>query len=257
MAALTAGKHVLVEKPMATTVAHAAEMTELAQSRKLTLMVGHLLLYHSAVEHLREMVRSGELGQIYYLYAARVNLGRIRNDENALWSFGPHDLSIIGYLLERTPRTVSARGQSYLQPDVEDVVFLNLSYPDRVMAQIQLSWLDPRKERRLTVVGSRKMVVFDDTQATEKLRIFDKGFERPPEYETYGDYLSIRFGDIHIPHLAMTEPLRAECQHFLSAVRTGQRPRTSAADGLRVVRILAAAERSMAEGGTPIEIEQG
>ena len=153
MAALRAGKHVLVEKPMAVTVAHAEEMVAQAEAAGLVLMVGHLMLYHPAVEKLREIVSSGELGQIYYMYALRVNLGRIRSDENALWSFAPHDLSIIRYLLDAEPTTVWARGECYLQPGVEDVVFVNLQFPDRTMAQIQLSWLDPRKERRLTVVG--------------------------------------------------------------------------------------------------------
>jgi len=254
MAALCADKHVLVEKPMAVSVEQAEELVALAEDRGLVLMVGHLMLYHPAVEKLRAIVESGELGQIYYMYALRVNLGRIRSDENALWSFGPHDLSIIRYLLGAEPETVWARGECYLQRDVEDVVFVNLQFPDRTMAQIQLSWLDPRKERRLTVVGSRKMVVFDDSHATEKLRIYDKGFDRPPEYDSYGDYLSIRNGDIHIPHLHLEEPLTVECRHFLDAVQSGTPPRTSGRDGLEVVRILSAAEQSLRSGGAPVSV---
>jgi predicted dehydrogenase len=255
LAALRAGKHVLVEKPMATSVEHAAEMVALAEEVGRVLMVGHLMLYHPAVERLREIVDSGELGQVFYMYALRVNLGRIRSDENALWSFAPHDLSIIRYLLAAEPGSVWARGECYLQPGVEDVVFLNLQFPDRTMAQVQLSWLDPRKERRLTVVGSRKMVVFDDTHATEKLRIYDKGFDRPPEYDSYGDYLSIRNGDIHIPHIDLAEPLNVECRHFLACVAGGATPRTTARDGLEVVRILAAAERSLRDGGAPARVQ--
>lgn len=254
VAALRAGKHVLVEKPMAASVAQAEEMVRVAEQMGRVLMVGHLMLYHPAVEYMREMIQRGELGQIYYMYALRVNLGRIRSDETALWSFAPHDLSIIRFLLGAEPQSVWARGQCYLQSGVEDVVFLNLQFPDRTMAQVQLSWLDPRKERRLTVVGSRKMVVFDDTHATEKLRIYDKGFDRPPEYDTYGDYLSIRNGDIHIPHLDLVEPLAVECQHFLDAVASGAVPRTSSQDGLEVVRVLAAAETSLRGGGSPVQV---
>lgn len=254
LAALRAGKHVLVEKPMATSVAQAEQMVAAAEASGRKLMVGHLLRYHPAVEKMRQIIESGELGQIYYMYALRVNLGRVRSDENALWSFAPHDLSIIRFLLGAEPTTVWARGECYLQPDVEDVVFLNLQFPDRTMAQVQLSWLDPRKERRLTVVGSKKMVVFDDTHATEKLRVYDKGFDRPPEYDSYGDYLSIRNGDIYIPHLELREPLTAECGHFLECVAEEIEPRTSMHDGLETVRILAAAEASLRAGGTPVSI---
>ncbi|MBW2730861.1 MAG: Gfo/Idh/MocA family oxidoreductase [Deltaproteobacteria bacterium] len=251
MAALNAGKHVLVEKPMAPSVAEAEEMVALAQRKGLTLMVGHLMLYHPAVEHLEELVASGALGRIYYLYASRVNLGRIRDDENALWSFAPHDVSLISHILRKKPVSVSARGRGYLRPDVADVVFLNLGFDDDTMAQIQLSWLDPHKERRLTVVGSKKMVVFDDTHVSEKLRIYDKGFDQPPEYETYGAYLSLRDGDINIPHIPLKEPLTAECRHFLRCVSHHEVPRSPGEQGLEVVRVLEAAEESMRNDGAP------
>jgi predicted dehydrogenase len=253
-AALAAGKHVFVEKPMALSAADAAATVAAAERAGKTLMVGHLMLYHAGYERLRELVRAGEIGDVYYVYALRVNLGRIRYDENALWSFAPHDLSMILDLLETRPATVAARGQAYLQPDIEDVVFLNLSFPDRKMAQVQLSWLDPRKERRLTVVGSRKMVEFDDGHPSEKLRIYDKGYDRPPEFTRWGEYLTVRQGDIHIPQLKMTEPLEAECAHFLQCVRTGGRPRTDAAHGLEVVRVLEAAQASLRSGGQPVAI---
>lgn len=255
MAALGAGKHVLVEKPMTTSLEDARELVATADAAGLTLMVGHLMLYHPAVERLQRMIRAGELGHIYYMYALRVNLGQVRADENALWSFGPHDLSIIRFLLDHQPATVWARGRAYLRPEVEDVVFVNLDFPDRSMAQIQLSWLDPHKSRCLTVVGSKKMVIFDDTHATEKLRIFDRGFDRPLEYNSYSDYLSLRNGDVHIPSMALTEPLQSECAHFLHCVRSGERPRSDGRDGLAVVSILEAAARSMAEGGIPITVE--
>ncbi|MCC6751816.1 MAG: Gfo/Idh/MocA family oxidoreductase [Deltaproteobacteria bacterium] len=252
LAALRAGKHVLVEKPMATSVRDAEELVRASEEYERILMVGHLMLYHPAVERLRAMVQGGELGKIHYLYALRVNLGQIRSDENALWSFGPHDLSIIRYLLGAEPESISARGQAYLRAGVEDVVFVNVAFRDHTMAQIQLSWLDPHKERRLTVVGSRKMVVFDDVHPTEKLRLFDKGFDRPPEYDSYGDYLSLRNGDIHIPRVAMTEPLTAECRHFLQAVSDGTSVRSPGHEGLEVVRLLEAAQQSLEAGGVPV-----
>lgn len=255
LAALAAGKHVLVEKPMALTTADAELLVERAESAGRTFMVGHLMLYHAAVLRLREMIQAGDIGEVYYLYALRVNLGRLRQDENAMWSLGPHDISIILYLLNQVPVTVAARGQSYLQPGVEDVVFLNLAFADGKMAQIQLSWLDPRKERRLTVVGERRMVELDDAHPTEKLRIYDKGFERPPEFTQFGEFLTVRQGDIHIPHLDLPEPLQVECRHFISCIRTGQTPRSGAREGLQVIRVLAAAQRSLEKQGTPVPVE--
>jgi predicted dehydrogenase len=252
--ALRAGKHVLVEKPVALSVADAARVRDVAAAEGRILAVGHLMLYHPAVELLGELIRSGELGELYYLYAARVNLGRVRRDENALWSFGPHDLSMIDYFLGETPVSVTARGQSYLQGNVEDVVFVTLRFAGGQMAHVHLSWLDPRKERRLTVVCSKKMVEFDDV-ASEKLRIYDKGYDRPPEFTEFGEYLTIRHGDIHIPHVAMAEPLAVEIRHFLECARTGERPRTDGDSALRVVQVLEAAEKSLAADGAPVEID--
>jgi predicted dehydrogenase len=217
MAALKAGKHVYVEKPLALNAADAEEMKASAEANGLKLMVGHLLLYHPAVKILKEMVDGGDLGQVFYVYSQRVNLGKIRQDENALWSFAPHDISVILHLLGQTPVSVSARGESYLQQGIEDVVFVNMKFADRKMAQLQLSWLDPHKVRKITIVGSKKMVVFDDVESTEKLKIFDKGVSGV-SYESYGDSITLRFGDIHIPYITMTEPLRVECQHFVDCV---------------------------------------
>jgi predicted dehydrogenase len=252
--ALAAGKHVFVEKPMALTRADAESLVAAAAKSSRVLMVGHLMLYHPGYQQLRDLVRRGELGDVYYLYSLRVNLGRLRKDENALWSFAPHDLSMILDLLNHDPVTVAARGESYLQPGVEDVVFVNLGFSDRKMAQIQLSWLDPRKERRLTVVGSKKMAVFDDEQPIEKLRIYDKGYDRPPEFTQYGEYLTVRHGDVRIPRIDMAEPLDLECRHFISCVSEQTEPRTGAAHGCSVVRILEAADRSLHLGGTPVTI---
>ncbi|MCK5797409.1 MAG: Gfo/Idh/MocA family oxidoreductase [Deltaproteobacteria bacterium] len=252
--ALEAGKHTLVEKPLATSVAEATRLVETARRVERQLLVGHLMLYHPAVLQLKELITRGDLGRVFYMYALRVNLGRIRRDENALWSFAPHDLSVIDFLLGERAQSVSARGRAYLQEDVEDVVFVNLDYASGAMAQVQLSWLDPHKERRLTVVGSKKMVVFDDTHATEKLRIYDKGVDAPPDYESYGEYLSLRNGDIHIPHVSLAEPLTAECLHFLACARGDVSPRTPGESGLEIVQILDAAQRSMRSGGTPIPL---
>ena len=254
-AALAAGKHVYVEKPLALSTAHAEELVSLAETQKLKLMVGHLLLYHPAVTHLKELVDSGDLGEVFYIYSQRVNLGKIRQDENALWSFAPHDISVILYLLDRLPESVSARGESYLQQGVEDVVFVNMKFPDRKMAQLQVSWLDPHKVRKITIVGNKKMAVFDDTESVEKLKIFDKGVSGV-SYESYGDSLTIRFGDIKIPHISMTEPLRAECRHFIDCIMEDKQPLTDGADGVRVVRILEAAQKSMENDGAPVRLAE-
>ena len=251
--ALERGKHVYVEKPMTLNAVDAERLVELAAARDRVLMVGHLLEYHPAVAMLRGMVQSGELGDIYYLYLQRVNLGIVRQDENALWSLAPHDISVILHLLGQEPDAVSARGECYLQPDIEDVVFANLHFADGKMAQLQLSWLDPHRIRRLTVVGSRKMVVFDDVESAEKVRIYDKSAERP-EYDSYGESITLRFGDVVIPRLEMAEPLKLECQHFADCVRNGQTPLSDGHDGLRVVRVLEAAQESLRQDGAPVEI---
>ena len=248
--ALERGKHVYVEKPMTLDAATSAHLVELAAERDRVLMVGHLLKYHPAVQMLHDLVREGALGDLYYLYSQRVNLGIVRSDENALWSLAPHDISVILYLLGQEPDAVSARGECYLQPDIEDVVFANLHFADGKMAQMQLSWLDPHRIRRLTVVGSRKMAVFDDVESTEKVRIYDKSAERP-QYDSYGDSIALRFGDVVIPRLQMAEPLKLECQHFVECVRTGQAPRSDGRDGLRVVRVLEAAQASLRQAGCP------
>lgn len=252
VAAIDSGKHVLVEKPLGLSVADALLVVEAAERSRTVCMVGHLMLYHPGVEALRQLIAQGELGTLLYVYALRVNLGKLRSDENALWSLAPHDLSMLEYLLDAEPATVAARGECYLQQKIEDVVFVNLHYPSKVMAQIQLSWLDPRKERRLTLVGSRKMVEFDDVHPSEKLKIYDKGYDRPPEFTHYGEYLSIRTGEIRIPPLKMVEPLVAECSHFVECIRSTRTPRSDVRTGLRVVRALAAAQRSLETGGTPV-----
>ena len=253
--ALLSGRDVFVEKPFTLKVPHAEELLELSQKLDRILMVGHLLEYHPVVHRLKRMISSGELGPVYYIYTQRVNLGRIRGDENAMWSFAPHDISQIIYMLGMEPTDVSARGQSFIQEGIEDVVFLSLFFDNRIMAHIHISWLDPHKVRRTTVVGANKMAVFDDTETTEKLRIYDNHAEMPP-VKSYGEAIQVRFGDILIPRVEMAEPLKLECQHFVDCVRDHAQPISDARDGLRVVRILEAAQRSLERDGLPISLRE-
>jgi predicted dehydrogenase len=252
---LLAGKDVFIEKPFTLNVDHAEELLQLAEARSRVLMVGHLLEYHPVVEELRKMIAAGELGDVYYIYTQRVNLGRIRGDENALWSFAPHDISQIVYMLGADPVDVSARGQSFIQDGIEDVVFLSLYFSNRIMAHIHLSWLDPHKVRSTTIVGSKRMAVFDDVATSEKLRIYDS-CATPPLPHSYGEAIKVRFGDIHIPHISSAEPLKIECQHFLDCVRSRTTPRSDAKDGLRTVRILQAAQTSLEQDGIPVRIHE-
>ena len=254
--ALEAGKHVYVEKPISLSYDHARRLTELAESLRLVLMVGHLMEYHPALRLLKQLVDAGELGEILYLYSERVNLGVVRKDENALWSLAPHDISMILHLVDEEPESVSARGASYLQEGIEDVVFANLRFADGRMAQIQVSWLDPHKVRKLTVVGTQKMAVFDDMESAEKVRIYDKAAERQG-YESYGESITLRFGDIVIPHVNPAEPLKLECQHFVDCVQSGDTPVSDGRDGMRVVRVLEAAQRSLRVDGAPCVMGPG
>jgi len=249
---LAAGKHALIEKPLALKAAHAQELCDLAAAKERILMVGHLLEYHPGVRAVKNMLDAGDLGRIYYIYANRLNLGKVRADENALWSLGPHDISVINFLTGEEPLEVSARGESYLQPGVEDVVFGYIKFPSGVLGHLHESWLDPHKSRKITVVGSEKMVVFDDMESDRKVTVYDKGAV-VPEYQSYGEYVTLRFGDIHIPRIANDEPLRLECQHFLDCIRDGQQPLSDGRDGLNVVRVLEAMQLSLRDGGRPVK----
>lgn len=252
-AALEAGRHVLVEKPLAMRAADASALVAAAARRDRIAMVGHLMVYHPAVVRLRDLLQSGALGTLHYIHSTRVNLGKLRREESALWSFGPHDLSMFDFLLGQSPQTVSARGHCVLQRGVEDIVFLTLRYPDNAMAHIHLSWLSPRKERRLTVVCSQKMAEFDDV-AADKLRIYDKGYDRPPNFTEYATYLTLRDGDVHIPTIPMQEPLRVQLRHFVECIEKRQQPITDLASGLRVIRVLEAAQASLADDGVPVAV---
>jgi len=256
-AAIMADKDVFVEKPLVLNTKEGEELVELAEKKKKILMVGHIMEYHAATLKLKEYIDQGELGRVYYLYSSRVNLGKVRDIENALWSFAPHDISMILFLLDKEPVSVTATGQCYLQKDkgIEDVVFMNMRFDDGTMAHVHVSWLDPHKERRLTVVGDKKMAVFDDARSAEKIWIYDKGVQTKQDYSTYGEYLSLRFGDVVIPNIPATEPLRTECQHFIECVKSRKTPRSDGRDGLRVSKVLDAAQRSLKTGGSPVEIK--
>ncbi len=219
-------------------------------------MVGHLLKYHPAITYLKEMINKGQLGQPYYMYTQRVNLGIVRQNENAWWSLAPHDISIICYLLDSDPVSVAAHGQCYLQRDIEDVVFATIKFADGKMANIHCSWLDPHKIRKMTVVGSEKMVTFDDMEATEKIRMYDKGAAIKHDITTsYADIISLRFGDIVIPKVPGGEPLALECKHFIDCVLDNNPVRSDGIDGLRIVRVLEAGQKSLKNGGNPINPE--
>jgi predicted dehydrogenase len=240
---LEAGKHCFVEKPLATTVADAQLAVDAAARAGKLLMVGHLLEYHPAVTRLKELVAEGELGELFYLYGNRVNLGKLRADENALWSLGAHDVSVVLHLIGENPIECTAHGRSYVREGVEDVVFCYLRFPSGVVAHLHLSWLDPHKERRLTVVGARRMATFDDMRLEGKLTVWDKGFDE--DSRSWGEYVA-RNGESFSPRIANVEPLRVECEHFVECVRTGATPRSDGASGLRVVRVLESLQRSLA-----------
>jgi predicted dehydrogenase len=240
--ALEAGKHVLVEKPPAMNAGEAEDLVATAEAAGLVLMPGHLLLYHPAVQKVKSLVGSGELGDVLCVYSNRQNLGKIRTDENALWSLGVHDLSVILHLLEEEPSEMWAHGNSFLTPGVEDVVFCYLRFPSGKIAHMHLSWLDPHKMRRITVVGKEKMVVFDDMELERKVTIYEKGPWQPTE--TYGEWQT-RTGDISSPKIPSDEPLRLECRHFLELVAGEGDPLQAAQDGLAVVRVLEQLQASL------------
>jgi predicted dehydrogenase len=243
MRALGAGKHCFVEKPLAYSVAEAEQVVAAAREAGRVLMVGHLLEYHPGVEKLKEIAAGGELGDVHYLYSNRLNLGKLRPDENALWSLGAHDVSVLLHLAGgEEPSECEARGESYMQPGIEDVVFCYLRFPSGLAAHLHLSWLDPHKERRFTVVGSKKMATFDDMAIERKVSVYDKGFDQ--KFESYGEYVT-RSGDIWSPRISNEEPLRIECRHFLERIADGGEPRSGGESGLRVVRVLETLQRSL------------
>ena len=245
VAVAQAGKHCFVEKPLATTAADAERAVAAAQAAGRILMVGHLLEYHPAVARLKELISSGELGELYYIYGNRLNLGKLRADENALWSLGAHDVSVVLHLIGEEPVECLAQGASYVRAGVQDVVFCYLRFPSGIVAHLHLSWLDPHKERRITVVGERRMATFDDMLIEGKLTIYDKGFDE--DTRSWGEYIA-RSGDTFSPQIPNVEPLRLECEHFIDSIRTGTPPRSDGNSGLRVVRVLERLQQSLERG---------
>ncbi len=247
---------VLVEKPMTLTTEESRDLIRLAKSRQRILMVGHVFLYNPAVISLRDYIRQGELGDIYYLYATRVNLGRVRTDLNAMWNFAPHDISIMMYLLDEEPVSVSAHGVSYLQEGIEDVVFMTLNFPHKKTGHVHVSWLDPSKKRTMTVVGSKKMIIYDDVDNEAKLKIYDKGVYRDEAVVSFGEFqFKLHYGDISIPKIDLKEPVKQECAHFIDCINTRQAPVTDGENGLKVVRVLTAAQKSLKNSGQLVAVE--
>lgn len=249
---LEAGKDCFVEKPLALTAADANDLVRVADAGGRVLMVDHLLVYHPAVKAMKDLVDDGTLGRTFYLYGNRLNLGIVRQEENALWSLGPHDISVMLHLVGESPVEVSATGESYLQPGVEDVVFGRITFPSGIIGHLHLSWLDPHKTRKMTVIGSKKMVVFDDMETERKVTVYDKG--PVPRTETYGEYIQVRSGDIHIPRIPASEPLKLVCERFVQAVRDRLPTPSDGPAGAEVVAVLEAMTTSLREGGRPVSL---
>lgn len=252
--AILSGKHVMVEKPMTLTTSESIELTDLARLRGRVLMVGHLLEYHPAILYIKELIDSGDLGDLYYVYSQRLNLGTVRRDENAWWSLAPHDVSVACRLLGDAPTTVQCRGQNVVQSSVEDVVFGTLQFPGGKLAHIHVSWLDPHKTRKLTVVGSRRMVVFDDTLPAYKVTVYHKGFSLNQEYNSYAEWISLHQGDVVCPKLPSVEPLKQEALHFVECIEKRRTPVSDGESGTMVVSVLEHGQKSLECGGDVITL---
>ena len=254
MRVLAAGKHALIEKPLALTVADARELVATAEAGNRVLMVGHLLRFHPVFQQLHDITASGELGRMLYLYTNRLNFGKVRADENALWSLAPHDISLALAIAGERPEEVSARGEAFLREGVEDVVFGYLHFPSGLVAHLHVSWLDPHKSRKLTVVGSEGMAVFDDTEADRKLTVYEKA-SSPSRFDTGGEFQALRTGDVRIPQVPNAEPLVQETKAFVAAIREGRATVASGAEGLAVVEVLTALQTSLEQRGAPIRLD--
>lgn len=253
---LLAGKHTFVEKPMATSSADCEELVSLAAKKNLTLMVGHTFIYSTPVRRIKEIVDSGEIGEVQYISSRRLNLGLFQKDINVTWDLAPHDISIILHLIGRPPASINCQGKAHVNPCIEDVTNMSLNFDNGGFAIIHSSWLDPNKVREMIIVGSKKMIVYDDNEPLEKIKIYDKRVEAPPHYDTFAEFhYSYHYGDAHIPYLKQVEPLKVETQHFLDCIRNGKKPETSGLDGLRVVQILEAASRSLKADGARVDID--
>ena len=257
-ASLLAGKHTLVEKPMACSSAECEELIAIAKKKGLVLMTGHTFLYSPAVRKIKEIVNQGDIGEIRYISARRLNLGLFQKDINVAWDLAPHDISIVLYIMGEHPITINCRGSAHINPTVEDVTTMCLSFKNQRSAIIHSSWLDPRKIREMTIVGSKRMIVYDDVAPLEKIRVFDARVERPAHYDTFAEFhYAYHYGDVYSPYIKQEEPLKAECQHFLDCIRNGAAPLSDGGKGLELVRILEASSESLKRGGSPVNLVSG
>jgi predicted dehydrogenase len=256
-ASLLAGKHVFIEKPMASSSAECEELVELAAKKGRILMAGHTFLYSPAVRKIKQIVDSGDIGEIRYICARRLNLGLFQKDINVAWDLAPHDISIIQHIMGEQPITVNCRGSANITPGVEDVTTMTLSFSKQRSAIIHSSWLDPRKVREMTIVGSKRMIVYDDVAPLEKIRIFDARVETPPHYDTFAEFqYAYHYGDMYAPYIKQEEPLKTECQHFIDCIKNGTTPLTDGRQGLDLVRILEASSESLRLGGAPVSLAE-
>lgn len=247
------GLHVLVEKPITLDSEDAARLIQIAEENHCVLMVGHTFEYNTAVRAIKQMIQSGELGDIYYIDAIRASLGLFQTKANVVWDLAPHDISILRYLLDADPISVNTHGSSCVQEGIEDVAYTTLMFPNNVMTHIRSSWLDPSKQRRITVVGSKKMVIYDDVEPLEKIKIYDKGVKAIRHTDTFGEFsFAYHYGDVVIPYIRFEEPLRVQCQHFMDCIHEGKQPLTDGHNGMRVVEVVEAAQRSMNNGGETV-----
>lgn len=256
-AALSLGKHVFIEKPMARTVAECEELVALAEQRGLVLMVGHTFLFSPAVRRMKEIIDHGDIGQVQYISARRLNLGLFQKDINVAWDLAPHDISIVLHLLDEFPVSVACQGSSHVTRGIEDVSMMNMHFRKNRCAFIHNSWLDPKKVRQMTVVGSQRMIVYDDTEPLEKLKIYDARVEVPPHYDTFAEFTySYHYGDAYVPYIKQDEPLKLECQHFIECIRDQATPLTNGRLGLEIVRVLEASSESLRQHGASISLAQ-
>jgi predicted dehydrogenase len=257
-AALLAGKHTFVEKPLASSVEQCEELVEIAQKNGLILMTGHTFLYSPVIRKIKEIVEKGDIGEIRYISARRLNLGLFQKDINVAWDLAPHDLSIILSIMGELPVAVNCRGSAHITPGIEDVTTMCLTFSRQRSATVQSSWLDPRKVREMTIVGSKRMIVYDDLAPLEKIRVFDTRVERPPHYDTFGEFqYAYHYGDMYAPYIKQEEPLKTECQHFLDCIKTGATPTSCGTRGTELVRILEASSESLKLGGAPVDFQKG
>jgi predicted dehydrogenase len=256
-AALEAGKHTFIEKPMAASSEECEELIELAQKKNLRLMIGHTFLYSSPVRKIKAIVDSGDIGQIQYISSRRLNLGLFQKDINVAWDLAPHDISIILYIMEQTPQSVNCRGNCHVTPGIQDVTNMALTFKHNQLATIQNSWLDPRKVREMTIVGTRRMIVYDDVEPIEKIKIYDTRVDRPPHYNTFAEFTySYHYGDIYVPYVKQEEPLKVECAHFVDCINTGGTPLSDGRHGLELVRILEASSESLRQNGAAVYLDE-